>query len=88
VKKVKNFVSKFALLALALTSLGPVDSVAQEQKVPTKNEFISLLKTAKKSPEHRRIAAYYQQEAAGLKECQRPLGTGCDLPGKTSVRSS
>jgi hypothetical protein len=68
VKKVKNFVSKFVLLALALTSLGPVYSVAQEQKVPTKKEFITLLTTAKEPPEHRRIAAYYQQEAAALRE--------------------
>ncbi len=67
-KKVKNFVSSFVLLVLALTSLGSVYSVAQEQKAPTKKELVTLLKTAKEPPEHRRIAAYYQQEAAGLRE--------------------
>jgi hypothetical protein len=68
VKKIGNLVSTFVLLALALTSLGSVYSVAQEQKVPTKKELISLLKTAQEPPEHRRIAAYYQQEAARLRE--------------------
>ena len=67
-KKVRNFVSTFVLLALALMSLGSVYSVAQEQTAPTKKEFITLLKTAKEPPEHRRIAAYYQQEAASLRE--------------------
>ena len=67
-KKVKNFVSSFVLLVLALTSLGSVYSVAQEQKAPTKKGLVTLLKTAKEPPEHRRIAAYYQQEAAGLRE--------------------
>jgi hypothetical protein len=65
-KKVKNFVSTFALLALALTSLGSVYSVAQEQKTPSKKEFIALLRTAKEPSEHRRIAEYYRHEAERL----------------------
>src|SRR2546429_677648 len=42
--------------------------VGQDKKssVPTRNELVTLLKTAKEPPEHRRIAAYYRQEAARL----------------------
>jgi hypothetical protein len=40
--------------------------VSQDQKVPTKKEFKTLLKTAKEPSEHLRIAEYYRQEAARL----------------------
>ena len=62
-------VSMFVLIAtLAALSLTATYSVAQSQKVPTKKELISLLKAAKEPPEHRRIAAYYRQEAARLRQ--------------------
>jgi len=49
-----------------LLSLSSIYSVSQDQKVPTKKEFKTLLKTAKEPSEHLRIAEYYRQEAARL----------------------
>lgn len=54
-------------MVLALMSIATVYSFAQENtSVPTKKELKALLKTAKEPPEHRRIAAYYRQEAKRL----------------------
>jgi hypothetical protein len=61
--------STVAVLAtLAALSLVSVHSVAQDKKssVPTRKELVTLLKTAKEPPEHRRIAAYYRHEATSL----------------------
>jgi hypothetical protein len=64
-KSTKNLVSTAVLIAgLFSVTFTSVSTVAQTQKVPTKKELISLLKTAKEPPEHLRIAAYYKQEAA------------------------
>ncbi len=41
-------------------------AAASENQVITKKEFKTLLKTAKEPVEHRKIAEYYRQEAAGL----------------------
>jgi len=61
----KNIVSMLAIFVVAaLVLLSSSYSVAQDKKVPTKKELITLLKTAKEPPEHRRIAAYYRQEEA------------------------
>ena len=68
-KSVQRILSTVAVLAtLAALSLVSVYSVAQDKKssVPTRKELVTLLKTAKEPPEHRRIAAYYRQEAARL----------------------
>ena len=68
-KNVQRILSTVAVLAtLAALSLVSVYSVAQDKKspVPTRKELVILLKTAKEPPEHRRIAAYYRQEAARL----------------------
>jgi hypothetical protein len=47
-KNTKSFVSTLVLIAtLVFLPLSAVYSVAQEQKVPTKKEFKTLLKTAK-----------------------------------------
>ena len=56
------------LVTLAASSLVSVYSVAQDKKssLPTRKELVTLLKSAKEPPEHRRIAAYYRQEAARL----------------------
>src|SRR5712692_6101530 len=58
----------FALvLALVLaSSLFSTYAAAGENQVITKKEFKTLLKTAKEPVEHRKIAAYYRQEAARL----------------------
>ena len=58
----------FALvLALVLaSSLLSTYAAASENQVITKKEFKTLLKTAKEPVEHRKIAAYYRQEAARL----------------------
>jgi hypothetical protein len=64
-KSTKNLVSTAVLIATVFTvSFTSVYSAAQTQKVPTRKELITLLKTAKEPPEHLRIAAYYRQEAA------------------------
>jgi len=68
-KSVQRSLSTVAVLAtLVAWSLVSVYSVAQDKKssVPTRKELVTLLKTAKEPPEHRRIAAYYRQEAARL----------------------
>lgn len=60
----------FVAMVLALTSIASVYSFAGDEdiSVPTKKELKVLLKTAKESPEHRRIAAYYRQEALRLRK--------------------
>ena len=68
-KNVQRIPSTVAVLAtLAVLSLVSVFSLGQDKKsfVPTRKELVTLLKTAKEPPEHRRIAAYYRQEAARL----------------------
>jgi hypothetical protein len=68
-KNVQRILSTGAVLAtLVASSLVSVYSVAQDKKssVPTRKELVTLLKTAKEPPEHRRIAAYYRHEAASL----------------------
>jgi hypothetical protein len=66
-KSTKNLVSIAILIASIFTvSFAPVYSVAQTQKVPTKKELVTLLKSAKEQPEHLRIAAYYRQEVQRL----------------------
>lgn len=68
-KNVSSALSTFAVvMTLAVTSLVSVYSVAQDKhsSVPTRKELVTLLKTAKEPPEHRRIAAYYRAEAARL----------------------
>lgn len=68
-KNVQRILSTGAILAILIASfLVSVYSVAEDKKssVPTRKELITLLKTAKEPPEHRRIAAYYRQEAARL----------------------
>jgi hypothetical protein len=68
-KRTKNLVSTAILVAALFTlSSTTVYSAAQDQKVPTRKELVSLLKTAKEPPEHLRIAAYYKQEAARLRQ--------------------
>lgn len=62
----RNLFSAALMLTLAM-SLLPRRSVASDQNmVITKTEFKTLLKTAKEPVEHRKIAAYYWQEAARL----------------------
>ena len=53
------------MLSLAFASFSTF-AVASENKVITKKEFKTLLKTAKEPVEHRKIAEYYRQEAARL----------------------
>jgi hypothetical protein len=68
-KNVQRILSTVAVLAtLVALTLVSVYSVAQDKKstVPTRKELVTLLKTAKEPPEHRRIAAYYRQEAVRL----------------------
>ena len=68
-KNVQRIHSTIAVLAIVVAlSLVSVYSVAQDKtsSVPTRKELVTLLKTAKEPPEHRRIAAYYRHEAASL----------------------
>jgi len=68
-KNVQRILSTVAVLAILVAlPLVSVYSVAQDKKssVPTRKELVTLLKTAKEPPEHRRIAAYYRREAASL----------------------
>lgn len=68
-KSVRRILSTVAVLAtLTALCLVSVNTVAQDKKpsVPTRKELVTLLKTAKEPPEHRRIAAYYRHEAASL----------------------
>lgn len=74
-KNLRNFVSTFvSIVVLAALSLTAAYSVAQSQKVPTKKELVTLLKTAQEPPDHRRIAAYYRQEAARLRDSAKEHG--------------
>lgn len=58
----------FSIAVLAAVSFTSVYSFAQDQKVPTRKELATLLKTAKEPADHLRIAAYYKQEAARLRQ--------------------
>ena len=53
------------MLSLAFSFVSAY-AIAGENKVITKKEFKTLLKTAKGPAEHRRIAEYYRHEAARL----------------------
>ncbi len=55
-----------ALAFLLALSAFSTYAAASDQTVITKKEFKTLLKTAKEPVEHRKIAAYYRQEAARL----------------------
>jgi len=60
-KSVHRILSTVAVLAtLGALSIVSVYSVAPDKKssVPRRKELVTLLKTAKEPPEHRRIAAY------------------------------
>lgn len=62
----RNLFSAALMLTLAVALL-PTPSMASDQNtVITKKEFKTLLKTAKEPIEHRKIAAYYRQEAVRL----------------------
>lgn len=64
-KNSRNLLARiFPIAIVAAVSLTAVYSFAQDQKVPTKKEVATLLKTAKQPADHLRIAAYYKQEAA------------------------
>jgi hypothetical protein len=69
-KTAKNLIAVL-LATVFILSLGASRSSAQEQKIPTKKELATLLKTAKEPPEHLRIAAYYKREAARLREAAK-----------------
>jgi hypothetical protein len=67
-KSIKNLVSTAALITALITlSFASVYTAAQDQGVPTKKEFKTLLKTAKEPPEHLKIAEYYRHQAAKLR---------------------
>lgn len=63
-KGIKNLVLIATMFAVSFTT---AYSAAQNVKVPTRKELVTLLKTAKEPPEHLRIAAYYKHEAARLR---------------------
>ena len=56
----------FVLALVLASSLFSTYAAASENQVITKKEFKTLLKTAKEPVEHRKIAAYYRQEAVRL----------------------
>src|SRR6266566_1537603 len=83
-KSTRNLVSIVALIVTLFTlSFTSVYTVAQAQKVPTKKELKTLLKTAKEPPEHLRIAAYYRQEAARLTASSKEHAELADTYAKT-----
>jgi len=53
----------FIFTTLALSTIFPVSSSAESKPTLTKKELKVLLKTAKTSSEHLKIAEYYRQEA-------------------------
>ena len=64
-KNSRNLLSiALSITVLAIVSFTSLYSFAQDQKVPTKKELATLLKTAKEPADHLRVAAYYKQEAA------------------------
>jgi hypothetical protein len=68
-KSIKSLISTATLIAALFTlPFASVHSAAQAQKVPTKKELVTLLKTAKEPPDHLKIAAYYKAEAAKLRQ--------------------
>ena len=88
-KNAKSFVSTLVLIAtLVFLPLSAAYSVAQNQKVPTKKEFKTLLKTAKEPSEHLRIAEYYRQEAARLTASSKEHGISQDLHQEPSLPSN
>jgi hypothetical protein len=64
----KTVRSSITILAVAFSLLAAVSiqSFAADQKPVSKQEFKTLLKTAKEPADHQKIAAYYRQEAARL----------------------
>jgi len=71
-KNVRNIVATaIVAVTLSVLFLNTTFSAAQDQKVPTKNELATLLKTAKEPSDHIRIAAYYTQEAARLRQAAK-----------------
>ena len=68
-KNAKNIGATAIVIAtLAVLFLNTTYSAAQDQKVPSKKELVTLLKTASEPPDHLRIAAYYTQEATSLRQ--------------------
>lgn len=68
-KNAKNLITTaIVVVTLAVLFLNATFSAAQDQKVPTKKELVTLLKTAKEPPDHLRIAAYYTREAARFRQ--------------------
>jgi hypothetical protein len=68
-KNAKNIVATaIVAVTLSILFLNTTFSAAQDQKLLTKNELATLLKTAKEPPDHLRIAAYYTQEATSLRQ--------------------
>jgi len=65
-KNVKNLA--IVAITVAVIFLTTAYSVAQDLKVPTKKEVVTLLKFAKEPAGHLRIAAYYTQQAERLRE--------------------
>ena len=61
----------FSIAVLAAVSFTSVYSFAQDQKVPTKKELATLLKTANEPADHLRIAAYYKQEAGRQRQAAK-----------------
>lgn len=56
------------VMALVLTSVAPMSLVAADNSSSlSKKELKTLIATAKTPADHRRIAAYYQQEATDLR---------------------
>jgi len=66
-KKVRNLISGVALMALALLLFTPRPLKAVESGQLSKKELKSLIKTAKTSAEHLRVASYYRSEATNLR---------------------
>lgn len=64
----KSYRRPYALMLTFLLAASVLSNYASasDQTVITKKEFKTLLKTAKEPVEHRKIAAYYRQEAARL----------------------
>ena len=55
------------LVALVLSSVAPMHLLAADSSDSSKKELKSMIATAKTAADHRRIAAYYQQQATDLR---------------------
>jgi len=90
-KKVTKATRYFTCLVLALTMLfaGTVRLPAQEKPLRlTHKQLNDLIKNAKEPADHEKLAAYYRQEAARLKQEAQEHETAAKMYGASGMTKS